>query len=83
METIIVEICIASTGMVADFMLPAHVQLSKLIGELARLIEQHFQETSFAKEAPMLCDMATRQFLPENQTLAQAGIRDGHRLMIV
>ena len=83
METIIVEICIASTGTVADFMLPAHVQVSKLIGELARLIEQYYQETTFASETPMLCDMNTRRYVPENQTLAQAGIRDGHRLMIV
>ena len=83
METIIVEICIGSIGTVADFMLPAHVQVSKLIGELARLIEQHFPETTFAQEQLFLCDMASQQMIPENQTLAQAGIRDGHRLMIV
>lgn len=83
MDTIIVELCIGSTGTAADFMLPAHVPVSKLIAELTRLIEQVYPETSFAQEEPVLCDMLSQQVIPFNLTLAQAGIRDSHKLMIV
>lgn len=83
METIIVELCIGATGNTADFMLPVHVTVSKLIAELIKLIEQVYPETSFEQEAPVLCDMLSQRMIPGNLTLAQASIRDSHRLMIV
>lgn len=83
MENIIVELCIAATGNTADFMLPVHVPVNKLISELIKLIEQVYPETSFEQETPVLCDMLNQRMIPGNLTLAQAGIRDSHRLMIV
>ena len=83
METIIVEICIGSIGRVMDFMLPAHVPVGKLIGDLVSLIEQTVPEVAFGNETPLLLSMADQKAIPENWTLAKAGIRDSHRLMIV
>ena len=83
METIVVEICIAATGTMADFMLPAHIPVSKLTAELVPLIEQAYQEVYFGQEMPVLCDMTSRRISPENLTLAQAGVRDSQRLLIV
>ena len=83
METIIVELYIGENGATADFMLPAHVPVSQLTGELRGLIEQVYPEISFGQETPVLCDMQTCRIISQNLTLAQAGIRDSHRLMIV
>lgn len=82
METIIVEICIAATGNVSDFMLPAHVQISSLIQELVRLVEQAYQEITYGEEPPVLCNLTDGGVIAGNLTLAQAGVRDGHRLML-
>ncbi len=83
METIIVELCIGATGKEADFMLPAHIPVSSLIKDLAGLIEQAFQNVTFAEEEVNLFDMVSQRMIPPTYTLAQANIGDGHRLMIV
>jgi len=83
METIIVEIVIGANGVVSDFMLPAHVPVEKLIRELVSLVEQVFQEITFGDEPPMLCSLTGGAIIPREMTLAQAGVRDSHRLMLV
>lgn len=83
METIIVEICIAATGNISDFMLPAHIKTSSLIQELVRLVEQAYQEITYGEEPTILCSLTDGSVIAGNLTLAQAGIRDGHRLMLV
>ena len=83
METIIVEICIGLNGVVSDFMLPAHVPVGKLIHEIVRLVEQVFPEITFGGVTPMLFSTANSAAIPEELTLAQAGIRDSNRLILV
>lgn len=83
METIIVEICIGINGVSSDFMLPAHVPVGKLIRELVSLVEQVFQEITFSGETPLLCSLTSGAVIPQDMTLAQAGVRDSHRLMLV
>lgn len=83
METIIVEICLAATGRVVDFMLPAHVTLEAMMGSLVSLVEQAFQELTYQGGRPMLCDLTTGNVIAPSFTLAQAGVRDGHRLLLV
>ncbi|MBR2942563.1 MAG: EsaB/YukD family protein [Clostridia bacterium] len=83
METIIVEICIGVNAVASDFMLPAHVPVSKLIRELVSLVEQVYQEVTFSGETPMLCSLTSGTIIPMDMTLAQAGVRDSHQLMLV
>jgi len=83
METIIVEICIGVNGVVSDFMLPAHVPVSKLLRELVSLVEQVYQEITFSGETPMLCSLTSGAIIPMDLTLAQAGVRDSHQLMLI
>lgn len=83
METIIVELSIGAIGKEADFMLPAHIPVSNLIKDLTGLIEQAFQNVTFADEDVNLFDLLAQRIIPPSYTLAQANICDGHKLMIV
>lgn len=83
METIIVEICIGITGSVSDFVLPAHVPVESLVGEIIKLVEQAFPWITYDKEQPLLCDSEKGCVIPGHLTLAQAGIRDSSRLLLV
>lgn len=83
METIIVEICIGITGNVSDFVLPAHVPVQTLICELIKLIEQVFPYITFDHETPILYEMEKGWPIPLHQSLAQAGVRDSSRLLLV
>lgn len=83
METIIVEICIGITGNVEDFVLPAHVPVQALTGEIIKLVEQAFPWIAFDKELPLLCDGEKGNIIPGHLTLAQAGIRDSSRLLLL
>ena len=83
METIIVEICIGLNGVVSDFMLPAHVPVGKLIHEIVQLVEQVFPEITFGAQTPLLFSTASSAAIPAELTLAQAGVRDSNRLILV
>ncbi len=83
MENIIVEIYIAPVGETADFMLPAHVEVRKILSDLTRLVEQVYQQITYAGEQPLLCCLDDERIIPLNLTLAQAEIKDGHRLILV
>lgn len=81
MENIIVEIALAANGETVDFMLPAHVPVQNLMKELTQVVEQVYQQ--IATNQPLLINQSLQQIIPPNQTLAQAGVRDGQRLMLV
>lgn len=83
MENIIVEIFIAPIGETADFMLPAHVEVRKILTDLTRLVEQFYQQITYDGEQPLLFSRDNEQVIHLNMTLAQAGIKDGHRLILV
>ena len=83
MDTIIVGITIAATDSRADYMLPVHVPVKVMTAELAQLVEQVYPEVSFEGQTPMLCSMKNKAVIPGNLTLAQAGVRDGHHLLLV
>lgn len=83
METVIVEICMGITGSVSDFILPAHVPVAALISELIKLIEQVYPHITFDRDMPILYEMEKGLPIPMNATLAQAGIRDSSRLLLV
>lgn len=83
METIIVEINIAASDENTEFILPAHVKIDSLLPAIIRLVEQTHQELQYDPEHTMLCDPRSQKILPSNITLAQAGVRQGHQLMLV
>ena len=83
METIIVEINIAASDENVEFVLPAHVKVEALLPAIIRLVEQTHQALQFDPEKTMLCDPRSQKILLPSITLAQAGVRQGHRLMLV
>ena len=83
METIIVEINIAASNENTEFILPAHVKIEALLPAIVRLVEQTHQELHYQLDNTVLCDSGSQRILPSSITLAQAGIRQGNRLMLV
>ena len=55
----------------------------KLIHEIVRLVEQVFPEITFGGVTPLLFSTANSAAIPEELTLAQAGVRDSNRLILV
>lgn len=83
MENIIVEIELVSAGRTEDFMLPAHVPVSQLLPHLISLVEQVDRHIAYEQGTPILVSLNTGKPLALNRTLAQNGLRDGHRMMLV
>lgn len=83
METIIIEIVLGCTGEIEEFMLPAHVPLVSLLQDIAMLIEQVDPNAAFDKDHLLLYDLDHSALLQSEWTLAQNGVRDGSRLMIL
>jgi HD-GYP domain-containing protein (c-di-GMP phosphodiesterase class II) len=54
-----------------------------VVRELIRLLEIAEQNLSFDEEQPMLCLSADGRPLPPDYTMAQAGVRDGARLLLL
>ena len=83
MESIIIEIVLGNTGQCVEFMLPAHVPISSLVQDIARLIEQVHLTVAFDKDAIALLDMEKGNLLCMEWTFAQNKVLDGSRLMIL
>ena len=83
MESIIIELVLGNTGETVEFMLPAHVSLSSLVQDIARLIEQLNMSVAFDKENIVLFDLDRAVVLQHDWTLAQNGLHDSSRLMIL
>lgn len=83
METIIVEIIIGVSGDLVDFVLPVHVPAAELLPDVIRLIEQTHPTLRMDKQTPVLCDQTDGRMLHPALTLAQSGVRMGHRLLLV
>lgn len=83
METIIVELTISATGDILDFMLPAHVKLDAMMEEMIRKLENYLPGIMIDRDHPLLYNQETKRLIPANQTLAQSGLQDGSRLVLV
>ncbi len=83
MENIIVEICLAATGEIIDFMLPAHVPASALVEEITRMVMQLHQELCYQEKQTILYDLSRGAEVCADGTLAQQQVRDGTRLLLV
>ncbi len=83
METMIVEISIAANQEHPEFVLPAHVPIEELLPAILHQVEQTYQDLQYDPAQTLLCDLRSRRILPASLTLAQAGVRQGHRLLLI
>lgn len=83
MQTIIVEIYIPATSARFDFRLPSSGRIGDIMAEITRVLEATQQNLQLDREQPMLCDQDRGLVLDRNDTVAEAGLRDGSRLILV
>ena len=83
METIIVALYVPATSSTFDFQLPSTGRVSDIVNEIIRILEATQQNLQFDKELPVLCDLEHGRSLNPNAFIAQTGIHDGSRLMLV
>ena len=83
METIIAEIHIPAISASFDFRLPASGRVCDVVDEIIRILETTQQNLVFDKEHPMLCDTEKGCVLDPAAHIAETGIRDSSKLMLV
>lgn len=83
METIIVEIYIPAISSSFDFRLPASGRVCDVVDEIIRILETTQQNLVFDKELPMLCDTASGQALDPAAYIAETGLHDSSKLILV
>ena len=83
METMIAQISLPAIGCSYDFQLPALAQVGDVVRELVRILESTEQNLSFDEEMPMLCLSGEGRPLPQDATLAELGLRDGAKLLLL
>ena len=83
MDTIIVEIALPAVDQSYDFKLPVHIPVGAILPYLVNVIKSCTNNVLVDHENPYLCDLLTHRPIPLHQTLSQAGIRDGWKLMLL
>lgn len=83
METIIVEINIPAISSTFDFRLPSTGRVYDVVNEIIRILEATQQNLRFDTDLPMLCDIDRGVPLNPEALIAEVGIHDSSRLMLV
>lgn len=83
MQTIIVEVFVPAVSESFDFRLPSTAYLKDVVDEVIRILEATQHNLMFDKEQPMLCDRNCNKALNLWETVAEAGLQDGVRLILV
>lgn len=83
METIIVEIYIPAISSSFDFRLPSSGRVYDVVNEIIRILETTQQNLHFDTDLPMLCDIERGVQLNPESRIAEVGIHDSSRLMLV
>ena len=83
METIIVEIYIPAISQVFDFRIPASGRVYDIIEEIIRILEITQQNLVFDKDVPMLCDLERGTIIDPSKHIAEIGLHDSSRLILV
>lgn len=83
METIVVEIFLPAISQSYDFIMPVHVPVGSIIKTLIDVVASCTGSALIDGTHPCLCDMTARRPIPPEKTLAQCGIRDSARLMLL
>ncbi len=83
MQTIIVEVFVPAVSETFDFRLPSTAYLNDVVNEVIRILEATQHNLMFDKDEPMLCDRMRNRAMNLWETVAEAGLRDGARLILV
>lgn len=83
MQTIIVEVYLPATSESYDFRLPAQGRIGDICREMVRILESTRQNLLIDAEYPLLCERDAGKVLPDWQTVGEAGLRDGSRLLLL
>lgn len=83
METIIVEVFIPAITKSFDFRLPTSGRVCDITDELIRILEITQNNLMFDKTTPMLCDIENGVVLNPSSYIAQTGLHDSSRLILV
>lgn len=83
MESIIVEIYVPSISASFDFRLPAKGRVFDIIQEIIRILETTQKNLTFDKANTVFCDLDRNVTLDPNVTIAETGLRDSSRLILV
>ena len=79
---IIVDVQIPAVPARFDFNVDENRPIRNIIGEMRQVVARKLHEEE--KEIPLeLCSCSQERFLPGDKTLAECGIRDGERLILV
>ncbi len=80
MEQIKVSVYLPALGVTVDFLLPAHVLVSKLLPPMQKQINAQYGLAQ--AELPVLLDTNQRGALDPEQDLAAQGVQNGSALML-
>ena len=83
MQSIIVEVYVPATSASYDFRLPSTARVGEVVGEMLRILEATQQNLLFDKAHPVLCDRERGVLLKTLDTVAEAGLQDGSRLILI
>lgn len=83
METIIVEIFIPAVNSTFDFRLPAAGRVCDVVEEIIRILESTQQNLYIDKDSPMLCDVERGLQLDPAKRIAETGLHDSAKLVLV
>lgn len=83
MQSIIVEVHVPATSTRYDFRLPSSGRIGDVLAEMSRILEATQQNLLLDHEQPMLCDRERECILDPQDTVAEAGLRDGSRLILI
>lgn len=83
METMIAEITVPAISKTFDFQLPASGIVRDIIKEIVYILEQTEACAVFDETYPMLCHVDDGRILNPGDTLAEAGVFDGNRLLLL
>lgn len=82
MEMVIVEVFVPALSARFDFKIPTGRRLGDVIREMVQSLEVTQNNIKFDEDA-LLCDMDHMKVFSPEKYVAEVGIRDGSRLMLV
>ena len=83
METITVEIFVPAINVSFDFRLPSGGRVHDVTEEIIRILETTQPSLLFDKSYPMLCDSEGGRILDPAKCIAETGLHDSSRLILV
>ena len=81
---IIVDIYVLALDEVIDFQLDANVQVSRMIKEITEMLGRRMREKIHRPASEfLLCIPEREEIIPYHATLAEYGVKNGSRLLLV